>query len=110
MCADAAGVQDKTVVADLSYDDKAAVDSATWSRIKSGLASPCWDTLDALMDAMGNELPLLWMLHRRGWDPKSLRRYETDVERENRMLREEVAQLKSEKEVITRFVREARAA
>ena len=52
MCADAAGVQDKTVIADLSYDDKASIDAATWSRIKGGTASPSWETLDALMDAL----------------------------------------------------------
>lgn len=107
-CAEAAGAQDKTVVADLSYDDASAIDAATWSRIKAGGASPSWDTLDALMDACGNEIPLLWMLHKRGYDPRRLHRYESDLERENRRLKEQLAQERAKNDVIIEFVREAR--
>lgn len=109
-CTDAAGVQDKTVIADLSYDPKASVDAATWSRIKHGTASPSWPTLDALMDAMGNELPLFWALHQRGYDPGSLRRYETDVERENRSLREQLAEQIRKNDHIAEFFAKARVA
>ena len=110
MCADAAGVQDKTVIADLSYDPKSSVDAATWSRIKSGQASPAWETLDALMTAMGNELPIFWMLHRRGYDPRSLRRYESDIERENRELRELLVKEQQKNDHIAEFFAKARAA
>lgn len=109
-CAEAAGVQDKTVVADLSYDDEAKVDAPTWSRIKANSAAASHETREALMDAMGNELPLMWELHRRGYDPNSLRRYETDLQKRVRELEEQLAQERQEREVITRFVREARAA
>lgn len=109
-CTDAAGVQDKTVIADLSYDPRASVDAATWSRIKHGAASPSWPTLDALMDAMGNELPLMWALHQRGYDPTSLRRYETDIERENRTLREQLAEQIRKNDHIAEFFAKARAA
>lgn len=109
-CAEAAGVQDKTVIADLSYDEDAKVDGATWSRIKANTAAASWETRDALMDAMGNELPLMWELHKRGWDPSSLRRYESDVERENRELRETLQRERQERAVIVEFVKQARAA
>lgn len=41
------------------------------------------------MDACGNDAPVLWMLQQRGYDLHSVRRLETAVERENRLLREE---------------------
>jgi len=43
----------------------------------------------ALMDVCGNDAPLLWMLHARGYDLASVRRRESELERENRLLREE---------------------
>lgn len=48
----------------------------------------------ALMDVCGNDAPLLWLLHARGYDLSSVRRLETETERENRVLREEVAALR----------------
>lgn len=46
------------------------------------------------MDACGNDAPVLWMLHQRAYDLSSLRRTETETERQNRMLREENAALR----------------
>lgn len=48
----------------------------------------------ALMDVCGNDAPLLWLLHARGYDVASVRRRETETERENRLLREEVTALR----------------
>ena len=42
----------------------------------------------------GNDAPVLWMLHDRGYDLNSIRRRESETERENRLLREEVAALR----------------
>lgn len=39
----------------------------------------------------GNDAPLLWMLHVRGYDLGSVRKVETELQRENRMLREKLA-------------------
>src|SRR3546814_13934460 len=36
------------------------------------------------MDACGNELPLLWLLHSRGYDPRSIEKYESELERQVR--------------------------
>lgn len=103
-CAELVGSIDKTVAIDTG------IDAPTWARIKQGEAGIKGDFLDRLMDACGNELPLLWLLHSRGYDPASLRRYETDVERENRELREQLAAERKERAVIVEFVKQARAA
>lgn len=47
----------------------------------------------ALMDVCGNDAPLMWLLHARGYDLGSLHRRESELERENRLLREERAAL-----------------
>jgi|GEM_PF-2749195 len=53
-----------------------------------------WPKLSALMDVCGNDAPLHWMLHQRGYDLHSIRKLETETERENRRLREENAALR----------------
>lgn len=65
------------------------VDKAQFSRWQSGQEGVVWPKLSRLMDHCGNDAPLLWMLHERNYDLASLRRRETEVERENRLLREE---------------------
>lgn len=42
------------------------------------------------MDTTGSDAPLYAWLLRRGYDPRSLRRIETEVERENRELRKKL--------------------
>jgi hypothetical protein len=49
---------------------------------------------------------LLYWLLRAGYDPRSLRRIETDIERENRELREKLAAVEHEREIERRAVRE----
>jgi hypothetical protein len=46
------------------------------------------------MDACGNDAPLLWMAHQRGYDLGTMRKRETELQRENRELREQVDALK----------------
>lgn len=70
------------------------VDKAQFSRWLSGQEGIVWPKLEKLMDACGNDAPVLWMLARRNYDLHSLRRLETEVERENRLLREENAALR----------------
>lgn len=103
-CAEIAGAQDKVVAIDTG------IDQPTWTRIKSGEAGVRGDFLERLMDAYGNDLPLFWLCLRRGYDPRSLHRLETDVERELReeRIRREAAE--RELETIKRFMKETRAA
>ena len=100
LCANKSGLQDKLIAADIG------VDNAVWSRFKSGQNSPSGDQLDKLMDRCGNEAPLFWLLLRRGYDPRSLRRIESDVERENRELRERLSAVEQEREIERRTIRE----
>lgn len=65
------------------------LDKAQFSRWKSGTEGIKWEKFETLMDGCGNDAPVLWMLHRRGYDLNTIRRLESTVERENRLLREE---------------------
>lgn len=100
LCASKAGKLDKVVAADLDIQE------AVWSRVKSGTNSLSLESLDLLMTTCGNEAPMHWLLLRRGYDPRSLRRIETDVERENRELRERIATLETEREIEHRTIRD----
>ena len=89
LCAKVGGHDfDKTLQMELG------VDKAQFSRWQSGAEGIVWPKLLKLMDICGNDAPLLWMLQQRGYDLYSLRKRETETERENRLLREEVAALR----------------
>lgn len=66
--------------------------------------------MDALMDACGSEAWLHFWLIKRGYDPRSLRRIESDLEKENRELRERLEQVNQEREVELRLLSRIRAA
>lgn len=84
LCAELAGYTlDKELQRELE------VDKAQFSRWQNGTEGIIWPKLERLMDVCGNDAPVLWMIQRRNYDLHSLRRNETEVERENRMLREE---------------------
>lgn len=93
------GKQDKAIAADLE------IDPGQWSRIKSGQAHFPLDKEIQFYDLVGNEVPLIWLADRRGYD---LVRRESDLERENRSLREQLAREQAEREAIVRFLKEAK--
>lgn len=70
------------------------VDNTQLTRWRQGSEGIKWEKFAGLMDVCGNDAPLLWMVHARGFDVSSIRRIETAVERENRLLREENAALR----------------
>ena len=88
LCAKAAGLAPKQV------QDAIKADKAQFSRWTDNKEGIHWAKLVALMDACGNDAPLLWMLNARGFDLSSVRKRETEVEQQNRNLREEVAALR----------------
>lgn len=89
LCAKVGGFSlDKTLQQELE------VDKAQFSRWQSGAEGIIWPKLSKLMDTCGNDAPLLWMLHARGYDLHSVRRTETETEKDNRKLREEVSALR----------------
>lgn len=84
LCAEAAGYGlDKQLAAALK------VDKGQFSRWTSGTEGVMWVKLAALMDVCGNDVPVLWMAHQRGYDLHAMRKRETELERELRLAREE---------------------
>jgi hypothetical protein len=104
LCVKVAGYEPKQV------QDILDVDKGQYSRWVDGREGVIWPKLECLMDAMGNEAPLLWMLQNRGYDLTSLRKKESEIERALRVAKEEIASLKAEREIERRLFREIRSA
>lgn len=88
-CAELAGY-----TLDKELQQRLDVDKAQFSRWHSGAEGIVWPKFVRLMDACGNDAPVQWMLHQRGYDLHSLRKLESETEKQNRMLREENAALR----------------
>jgi len=88
LCLELAGLEPKQVQADLKLD------KAQFSRWQSGQEGVNWPKLVAVMDRCGNDAPLLWMNHQRGWDLHAMRRVESETERRLRLAMEENAALR----------------
>lgn len=89
LCAELAGF-----TLDKELQQVIGVDKAQFSRWTAGTEGIVWPKFAKLMDACGNDAPVLWMLHQRGYDLHSVRRLESETERQNRLLREENAALR----------------
>lgn len=100
LCAKAAGMEPKQVQSGLGADK---AQFSRWTDDKEGIL---WPKFVALMDLCGNDAPLLWMLQARGYDLSSLRKSESETERENRQLRERVAAMEAERVVERRLLSE----
>jgi hypothetical protein len=100
LCAKAAGLAPKEV------QDALKADRAQFSRWTDDKEGILWPKLSALMDVCGNDAPLLWMLHARGYDLASLRRRETELERKVRELQEQLDREREERKVERRLLRE----
>lgn len=88
-CAELAGyAYDKELEAALTKHG-VKVDATQLTRWKQGAEGIKWEKFCGLMDACGNDAPLLWMNHQRGWDLHAMRRRESELERELRLAREE---------------------
>ena len=75
---------------DKTLQQALGVDKAQFSRWHSGTEGIQWDKFRTLMDKCGNDAPVLWMLHQRGYDLHSVRRRESELEAENRRLRDDL--------------------
>lgn len=84
------------------------VDAATFSKIKSGQAYVPTPRIPEILEGIQIDAPMRWLLHRLGYDPASVRPLMTELERENERLRTENAELRQERTVITRFLKETR--
>jgi plasmid maintenance system antidote protein VapI len=88
LCAEAAGFE-----LDKSLQQVLGVDKAQFSRWLSGQEGVIWPKLVKLMDTCGNHAPVLWMAHQCGYDLNSMRQRENELQRQNRLLREQNAAL-----------------
>jgi hypothetical protein len=88
LCIKAAGYELKQVI------DGIHLDKAQLSRWESGQEGVIWPKFRALMDFCGNDAPLLWMLHDRGYDLHSIRKTESETEKQLRIAQEENAALR----------------
>ena len=104
LCAELAGF-----CLDKELQLKLDVDKAQFSRWHSGTEGIVWPKFAKLMDVCGNDAPLLWMLHQRGYDIDSLRKRETETERKLRLAEERIAELERNNEMQVRLFRELRS-
>jgi hypothetical protein len=90
LCVKAAGYDEnlKTLQTDLRFD------KAQFSRWTSGQEGVNWPKLKVLMEHCGNNAPVLWQAQQCGYDLSSFRMRESELERENRLLTEEVFALR----------------
>jgi hypothetical protein len=98
------GLQDKTIAIETG------IDPAVLSKAQTGQARLSENHMDALMDATGSEAWLHYWMLKRGYDPRKLQRMESDLERENRLLREQLAAIEQEREVELRLFTKLRTA
>lgn len=89
LCQTISGKQDKAFVG----EGGVVGSQAQWSRILNEAGSHFFphDKLNLYMDVAGNEAPLLWLLHSRGYDIRCLRKRETETEQQLREAREALA-------------------
>lgn len=100
LCISLAGFQaDKQVYGVLN------IDAGHWSRVMRGEAHFPVDKLTELMDLCGNEAPLIWLTHSRGYDAASLRKRETETERTLREVRESLDAERLKVRVLTAALR-----
>lgn len=95
LCLKAAGLAPKQA------QDALKADKAQFSRWTAGAEGIVWSKFVGLMDLCGNDAPLLWMLHDRGYDMASVRRQETETQRKLREANERIELLLHDKRVLT---------
>jgi hypothetical protein len=109
---DAIGLAAEVAGYDLEKQSSAEIgmDKGQWSRIQSGQEGIKWSRLETFLDKMGNDIPLLWMLYQRGYDVHSLRKRESELERELRETREELATERLKRQTLAEALRGGAAA
>lgn len=93
------GLQDKSIAIEIGTD------SAILSRAKVGQVKLADAARNALMDVTGCEAPLVADLLMRGYDPRSLRKRETETERALREAREALDAERVKVRVLTEALR-----
>lgn len=102
LCAKVAGYE-----LDKQLGQELGVDKAQFSRWTSNTEGILWPKLKRLMDKCGNHAPVFWMLHDLGYDVTSIRKKESELERENRLKDERINELEKENRVLRSVFRES---
>lgn len=76
LCAELAGFS-----LDKQLSDGLGFDKGQFSRWQSGGEGIIWPKLVKIMDFCGNDAPVLWMNHERGWDLNAMRKLQTETEK-----------------------------
>jgi len=97
---DAAGLTDTEIATALD------IDKGHMSRVRGGSAHFPTDKIPHAMGLCDSDIPLRWLAMHRGIDPGSFRRYESDLERELRETREELAEMQRKAEAWKELLRE----
>lgn len=100
LCAELAGY-----ALDKSLQQELEVDKAQFSRWMSGTEGIVWPKFEKLMDACGNDAPILWMLHQRGYDLNSLRKRESETEQRLRETQQALDRERAERQTIEAAMR-----
>lgn len=103
LCAKVAGFS-----LDKELQQRLDVDKAQFSRWTSGTEGIVWPKFSKLMDACGNDAPLLWMLHQRGYDLDSLRKRQSEVELKLEQAQQTIARMEQEREWQRSLIRDLR--
>ena len=99
LCAELAGFS-----LDKELQQRLHVDRAQYSRWISGTGCILWPKFCALMDACGNDAPLLWMAHQRGYDLESMRQRESETEKALRVANEALAKERDTVRLLTAVI------
>lgn len=85
LAAEVSGLEDKQIY------DAIGIDASHWTRIKNGTASmPLDECFLNFLNVVGNEIPLIWLAERRGYDWGTVRKHCSTLEDENRKLKKEL--------------------
>jgi hypothetical protein len=85
---------------DKTLQTELGVDKAQFSRWHSGSEGVVWPKFTHLMDACGNDAPVLWMMHQRGWELESFRKTESETETALRLEKEKNSKLLAANKVL----------
>lgn len=98
LCLKAGGKEPKDLQIEFKWD------KAQWSRWESGDEGIKWPKLVQIMDHCGNDAPLLWMLHARGYELASVKKRETEWERKARLAEERARRAEDKVRMLTEVI------
>lgn len=99
LCAELAGFG-----LDKELQQKIEADKAQFSRWQSGSEGILWPKFCKLMDACGNDAPLLWMAHQRGYDLESMRQRESETQKALRVAHEALQAERNKVQMLTALI------